>query len=565
MDRESQPTSLQIDVLHSSTTKAFLLQSNDLAFNEGNDFEMDSKALKLNAKNNDLDLNVEYGPEIDLTNVYTSKMDGVHQMIANLSNVEHEVDNEMSSNKNANLNSHTSFSNNANTLSIEHMEKQLPSYQPDTNVNATGSRELVSGKRLPEQARRGWQHEIDTGRMVHNELGWREPNHLERNFYTPNNRFYRRKKAREEREARAREAQTPMDVDPAQPAQDRLLAKRGASQLEVTPAGSTGSPEDKKKRTDEDLPVYGCLTQEEHRDNLKSVTDAIIAEDKAKKAEAAKEKKLADIAYWRNPDVQKMTARIVTSKKEIRMSQLDIPRISQLHAIAMEDKIDDDDEAKIDRVTPLRIGLGGRGLKLHLAHDDGWAWWEELVGSIPPLDDRDGGYSYKLLKPGQEPYKFYSCTVSDPRVADKAKGMDVFLRGVRRMNRPLKGIPFTPMAVGTTSVDMVPSTVVQMCVAVEDVLAFELALDELEWRLRMGIEKHRVTVSKPPRRWFVGATGEPRGPSSGAGLGGGAEANEYEEEEALDKDLVDKMLMETMDTEGSPDSKTVASGENLKA
>ena len=154
-------------------------------------------------------------------------------------------------------------------------------------------------------------------------------------------------------------------------------------------------------------------------------------------------------------------------------------------------------------------------------------------------------------------------------MADKAEGMDVFLRGVRRMNRPLKGIPFTPVAVGMTSVDMVPSTVVQMCVAVEDVLAFELALGELEWKLRMGIEKHRVTASRPPRRRFGGASGERRGPSSGAGLEGGAEANEYEEEEALDRALVDKLLNEDMDedmtTEENPDSKAAASGEHTEA
>ena len=56
-----------------------------------------------------------------------------------------------------------------------------------------------------------------------------------------------------------------------------------------------------------------------------------MAEDEANKAKAAKEKRLADIAYWRDPEVAKMTGRIITSKKEIRMLQLDIPRISQLH------------------------------------------------------------------------------------------------------------------------------------------------------------------------------------------------------------------------------------------
>ena len=122
-----------------------------------------------------------------------------------------------------------------------------------------------------------------------------------------------------------------------------------------------------------------------------------------------------------------------------------------------------------------------------------------------------------------------------------AEGMNVFLRGVRRMNRPLKGIPFTPRAVGSFSVDMIPSTVILISVAVEDVLAFELALGELGWELRMGIEKHRVTVSSPPqRRPATGGPGIQGGPSSGAEGGPRAEADEYAEEEAIDNAQMDE-------------------------
>ena len=99
------------------------------------------------------------------------------------------------------------------TSSYEHMEKQLPKYRSSI---VPSSPTLVSGNRLPEQARRGWEHE--EGTMVHKDLGRREPNHLEQAFCTPNNRFYRRKKAREARMAKA----TPMDVDTAKPAQERL-------------------------------------------------------------------------------------------------------------------------------------------------------------------------------------------------------------------------------------------------------------------------------------------------------------------------------------------------------
>ena len=274
---------------------------------------MDCNALNLNSNIPNLDNN------FDMSNVYTSKMDGVHQMIANLANVENEVDNEIlgkSNEKAIDKNNETCHTNDRNTLSYEHMEEQLHRYQPEVNVHS--SRKLVSGNRLPAQARRGWYHDEETGRMVHQELGWREPNHVERNFYTPNNRFYRRKKAREAR--MAAQAAEAMDVDPTQPAQDRLLAKRGASQLEVT---SSESPEGKKTRT-----VVQPTSSTEKAETLKAVTEAVIAEDEANKADAAKQKRLADIQYWREPETQKMTGRIITSKKNIKMSQLDIPRIS---------------------------------------------------------------------------------------------------------------------------------------------------------------------------------------------------------------------------------------------
>ena len=484
MDRNKKPTP-GVNVLHCSTPKASPLKSDDQAYNDWNDFDMDCNSLDLNHGNSEKSLRKT---NFDMTNVSTSNMDGVHQLIAYLANVEHEVDRELDIEKSKNQ---TSNLNNPNTLSFEHMNSQIPQYKPNTN----GSPSLVSGNRLPEQARRGWFYE--EGRMVHQELGWREPNHLERAYYrSENNRFYRRRKAREAREMARQMA---MEIDPVQPAQDRLNAKRGASQLTIS---ASGSPEEKKSKKCTEEPGAGAPTQ--HKADLAKTVEDIVADDEAKKAEAAKAKKLADIAYWRNEDVQKMTGRIITTKKEIRMTQLDIPRISQLHTIAMEEKIDDDDDDKIDRVTPLRIGLGGRGLKLHLAHEDGWAWWEELVASIPPLDDKDGGYSYKFLRPGQEPFKYYRVVMSDPRLADKAEGMNVFRRGVRRLNRPLKDIPFTPTAVGTSSVDMIPSTVILISVAVEHVPAFELAMDGLEWKLRMGIESHRVTASKPPRRGQVG-------------------------------------------------------------
>ena len=122
------------------------------------------------------------------------------------------------------------------------------------------------------------------------------------------------------------------------------------------------------------------------------------------------------------------------------------------------------------------------------------------------------------------------------------------------MNRPLKGISFTPMAIGMTSIDMVPSTIIQMCVAVEDILAFELALDELKWQIHMGIERHRVSVSKlPKQRPRGGAPVGPKGLSLSARLGGGAEADEYAKEEAIDDALAQQFINEDMEMDMDTD------------
>ena len=106
---------------------------------------------------------------------------------------------------------------------------------------------------------------------------------------------------------------------------------------------------------------------------------------------------------------------------------------------------------------------------------------------------------------------------------------------------------------------MVPSTIIQVCVAVEDMLAFELTLDELKWQIRMGIECHQVSASKPPKRRSGGSASlGPKGPSSGARLEGGAKADEYAEEEAIDEALAEQILndMEIKDIQAAP-GKTV--------
>ena len=66
----------------------------------------------------------------DISNAYTSNMDGVHQLIANLANVENEVDKEILEENNG----QTSNLNNPNTLSIELMNEQLPEYSPEVNA-----------------------------------------------------------------------------------------------------------------------------------------------------------------------------------------------------------------------------------------------------------------------------------------------------------------------------------------------------------------------------------------------------------------------------------------------
>ena len=95
--------------------------------------------------------------------------------------------------------------------------------------------------------------------------------------------------------------------------------------------------------------------------------------------------------YWKEDGVEEMTGRIVTTVSGRKMSQVDITLISAEHVKAKREKLVKYGEMqKARNVNSLKIGLGAAGLRIHLAHADGWEWWKELVEGIPPIRDEKG-------------------------------------------------------------------------------------------------------------------------------------------------------------------------------
>ena len=67
----------------------------------------------------------------------------------------------------------------------------------------------------------------------------------------------------------------------------------------------------------------------------------------------------ADIKYLQDSEIKKNDWLHYHLKERVQMSQLDIPPISNLHSLTIEEKVGNEEMNKIDQVTPSRIGLRG--------------------------------------------------------------------------------------------------------------------------------------------------------------------------------------------------------------
>ena len=286
-------------------------------------------------------------------------------------------------------------------------------------------------------------------------------------------------------------------------------------------------------------------------------------EKKKEKTDAEKKKRDEESAYWKDPEVEKMTARIVSTIAGRKLGQLDITLISAAHIEQKAEKLIKYGEmAKARRTKPVKIGLGAHGLRIHLAHEDGWEWWKELVEGMDPIEDENGSYSYRLLKPGEEAFKSFFVYVPDIRLMDRSAAPTAFRNELLSIEETWEEFEWECRFVTTRTGGVRPVVVMKMTIPE----------NRAEWLLthcvdgdgrsciQYGAERHRLYPDEPfsQRRHRPGAGGgggAPEGhrppPSEGGGEDDGedvvVEVEEDDEETLADgggnpEELDEKLL-----------------------
>ena len=223
------------------------------------------------------------------------------------------------------------------------------------------------------------------------------------------------------------------------------------------------------------------------------------------------------------------------------MSQDDITRISQLHVSAKRAKLRGEME-KQQNVRSLKLGLGIRGIRIHLAHEEGWAWWRELVEGFPCLDDRDGGYGYRFLKPGESLFRHFKMFVPDRDLLDDDAAPSLFKEEVNVGNTSLREVDWEARKIGVSLSGSRQVVVMKLSLPTS---AVQAVLKEHDGQLMYSMELQRIYPFRP---------GRPRPAAGRGGHGGGPEeahpaGDRMDEDELADEELDELFAGEPMDQE----------------
>ena len=421
-----------------------------------------------------------------------------------------------------------------------------------------------------------WKREGDE--VVFLPTGFKRPmNYNERKFYAEVDRQEARKQRKKEEIEKARvEKAMAREIVPQENAQDRF--KRGHSQVR----SADESAQEKRKKLDGSIPYEMmpeeaakakhqaelmdkvaeiCKEDEEMKKILRETDPEFREKERLEKERLEKEKeqeekekiekqrkKEADEAYWNDPEVLKMTGRIVATKRGIKMSQDDITRLSQLHVSAKRAKLRGEIE-KQQNVRSLKLGLGIRGIRIHLAHDDGWAWWKELVEGFPCLEDRDGGYAYRFLKPGESLFRHFKMFVPDIDLLDDEAAPGLFKEEVNVCNTSLREVDWEARKIGVSLSGSRQVVVMKLSLPSS---AVQAVLDEHKGQLLYGMELQRIYPFRPKRLH----------PAAGRGGHGGGPEGAHPAGDRMDED---ELATEELDElfEGEPmDQDQMATGED---
>ena len=424
--------------------------------------------------------------------------------------------------------SHLAFSSTRNDerdfdMTGQYMEDNLDGAQNRVPPNlALGPPPPVLNRRVLQWNNQGWTRSADGEYLVSTHTGERRKlDPYSRNFWRKQEKNLRR-----DEERRARQLEEAKKLAAA--AQERMEKRKRerseeASRIMENKKGRHGTSKDH-----EELGEKEKNKDDGHKEGEK-------AKEKAEKeAEKAKQRE-EDAKYWKEDGVEEMTGRIVTSVSGRKMSQVDITLISAEHVKAKREKLVKYGEMqKARNVNSLKIGLGAAGLRIHLAHADGWEWWKELVEGIPPIRDEEGEYSYKFLKPGESAFRYFTVNIPDPELTDREKAPLIFKNELITCEEFFEKFEWKCWFVGSRRGGPRPTVCMRLCVPEQYV---DWLLTHNKGCIQYGVERQKLTPDvpdsrpRPARRDGVGA-GKPGGtvPPEGA-RDREDEEREYEEED----------------------------------
>ena len=197
--------------------------------------------------------------------------------------------------------------------------------------------------------------------------------------------------------------------------------------------------------------------------------------------------------------------------------------------------------AKARRVKSQKIGLGVHGLKIHLAHEDGWQWWKELVEGMAPISDENGSYTYRFLKPGEEAFRSFLVYVPDDQLTDREAAPTLFRNELLTNEETWEEFEWECQFVGTRVYARRPVVVMKLTIP-EDRTGWLLTHCSSRGCIQYGAETHKLWPYKPGGRSrpSVAAGAGPGGPgedlpppSEGDGEDDGEEVDNEEDEEDL--------------------------------
>ena len=219
-----------------------------------------------------------------------------------------------------------------------------------------------------------------------------------------------------------------------------------------------------------------------------------------------------------------------------KLAQVDITLISAEHVKQKREKLLKYGEMdKARKVNVKKIGLGARGLRIHLVHEDGWQWWKELIEGMSPITDENGTYSYRFLQPGEDAFKHFVVHIPDQWLTDREAAPRIFKDEVMTQDPTFEEFEWECRWLGTKTDGSRPVAVMRMSIPADRAEWLLTYNEEAPGSLLYGIESHYLFPDDPDSRKrrppTAGMGAEGRGGIRPPPPSGSREEEETEEEE----------------------------------